>query len=792
MTDTQARLGKQESFGARLRQFRVRAGLTQEVLAERAGVAVATIAALEQGQRRRPYPHTVSALSSALGLRDEDRLGLFALTDSVRDHTPVVEHAERSAAAGIRQAVFQLPVTPTELIGRENDIRAVAQLFNAPASARLVTLIGPGGVGKTRLALAVAEALAGNYRDGVVFVDFSALRDHRLMAPTIANALRVRESGSHGAWEVVVAYLRDRHMLLVLDNLEHILDGAQVIAQLLNESPDLALLATSRIALRVRAETRFAVEPLAQPPAEAPLEVVAAAPAVRLFVERARAIAPGFALDSDNAQAVMAVCRRLESLPLAIELAAARVNVLGVRGLEQRLERPLPLLTAGSADLPARQQTLRNTLAWSYDLLGSGERTLFERLSIFADGWTLAAAEVVCSDDDLPLDEVLGRLQVLVDNSLVRCASASDDEPRFSMLHIVRDYARERAAESGVADALRARHCDWCVAFAEEAALEMTGPRQAYWLDRLDRVVDDFRAALDFITEQQDVETGLRLAGALGRFWATRRYVTEGREWLERFLTSPRTNDPPSMAQARACYAAGVLASIQGDPSQAAARLEESIELYHRVGNRVGVVRALNTRRGVAYDQGHLAFAGALWAQCLVQANAAGDLGEASHALGNLGEAQFHLGDLAAAETAFTEALSLAQRAGRTDLEAMQLGNLGSVARERGDLPSATEFQHRALVVKRSLGARRQIAITLEAIASIAAAEGRGARAARLLGAADTIRELIGTPQPLPERTATEHALAVACTALGETTWRRSFVEGRSLTMEQAIAYALE
>lgn len=779
-----------ETFAARLRYLRVRAGLTQELLAERAGVSVAAIAALEQGLRRRPYSHTLAALSRGLALEPADHKRLFARGSA----SPTKELATSSPGAAGGQPHVRLPTSPTGLIGREGDVATVAELLEAAnPNTRLVTLIGPGGVGKTRLAVAVAAASAANYPDGVVFVDLAPLHDHRLITATIASALSVYETGNQGARELVVGYLRERHVLLVLDNFEHVLGGAQILAELLTECPGIAVLATSRIALRLRAERRFAVEPLGQPPEQsASLEAIAAAPAVRLFVERATAVAPSFALDCGNAAAVAAVCRRLGSMPLAIELAAARVGVLGIVPLLQRLDRPLPLLTSGAPDLPERQRTLRNTLAWSHALLGIQEQVLFRRLSVFAGGWTLSAAEAVCSGADLPMEEILGGLEALLDHSLIRRLDGGEEEPRFGMLAIVREYAAERSVECGEWPRLRTRHRDWCLTLAERAAPELNGPQQASWYERLDRALDNLRVALSWMYEREQIELGLRLAAALGRFWSTRRYVSEGRDWLERFLAPASALGLPASLQAQAAYAVGVLASIQGDWIYAAGQLEESIELYHMAGDAVGAVRALNTRGGVSYDQGHLAFAAALWAQSLAQAHVAGDLGEAAHALGNLGEAYFHMGDLTAAAASHTEALALAQRAGRTDVEAMQRGDLGNVARERGDLLSATALQRQALVLKQGLGARRQIAITLEDLASIAGAEGRGTRAAHLLGAACAIRELIGTPQPVPERTSTERAVAPAQAALGEDVWSAAFSAGRALTVERAIAYGLE
>jgi predicted ATPase/DNA-binding XRE family transcriptional regulator len=792
VTDEARAEGGSATFAGLLRLFRLRAGLTQEGLAEQAGVSQATIASLEQGLRRRPYTHTLRAISRALKLDSQDHAAMLARVSAVHDRLGgrPRQNSTRPALppeSGVHALVLSIPI-----IGREADVAAVSELLFAP-QARLVTLVGPGGVGKTRLALAVGTAVADLFPNGVFFVDLAPLRDHRLIPATILKALDVQAAGGKNVRELLFEHLHERFALLVLDNFEHLLGGAQFLGELLGVCSRVVVLATSRIALRVRAERRFAVEPLAQPAGEQPTFAdIASSPAVRLFVERAQLVAPEFALEPQNARNIAAICRRLDGMPLAIELAAARFGVLGPEFLLRRLDRQLQLLTSGPPDLPDRQRTLSNTLAWSYGLLGPREQMLLRRLSVFAGGWTLSAAETVCSSTDLPPDEVLEPLNGLVDNYLIRRSAKNDNEPRFGMLESVREYVTQKLLESGEYDALRGRHCNWCVALAERAAIELTGRSQATWLDRLDRELDDLRLALAWVYERQQIEQGLRLVGALGRFWFNRRHVAEGREWVERFLAAPSAEAAPAAVQARACYTAGVLASIQADTSQAALRLEQSIELHHTAGDPVGAVRALNTRGGVSYDLGHLAFAAALWEQTLAQARAAGDLGEASHAVGNLGEAHFHMGDVDGAAQRHAEALSLARQAGRTDVEAIQLGDLGNVARAQGDLVRATTLLRQALVLKRQLGARRQIAITLADIASIAGVEGRGARAARLVAAAMAIRELIGTPQPVPERMDMESCIAEVRASMGAEAWSAELLAGRELSMEQAIDYALE
>src|SRR5436190_15690589 len=407
------------AFGAALRSMRLAAGLSQGALAERAGLSEKAVGALERGDRTTPRPATVVLLADAVGASPAERDRLVAAAHAEQP-TEGGRPTDTGAASLARHGLL---VPPTPLLGRQQDIAAVHQLVSPfGGAARLVTLIGPGGVGKTRVALAVALELVDAFADDVWFVDLSPLRGHRLVAASVARALDVRESGGRSAHELLIDALRERQALLVLDNFEHVLDAAPFVADLLSRCPRLTVVVTSRTPLRLRAERRFMVEPLAVPSADGPhtLETVANSPAVQLFVDRAQAIAPDFELTPSNRDALGAICRRLDGLPLAIELAAARVPLLSPDALLRRLERPFPELTAGTRDLPSRQQTLYNTLAWSYELLGPAEQALFRRLAVFAGGWTLEAAEAVCGGTDLPSEAVLDRLRQLVDSSLVQ------------------------------------------------------------------------------------------------------------------------------------------------------------------------------------------------------------------------------------------------------------------------------------------------------------------------------------------------------------------------------------
>jgi predicted ATPase len=505
----------------------------------------------------------------------------------------------------------RLPVPPTPLIGREAEMTAATALLDPARSAvRLLTLTGPGGVGKTRLALAVAAALVGAYPDGVVFVDLAPLRDDRLVPATIAHALELRESGGHSARELLLAVLQERHLLLVLDNFEHLLGAAPLLAELLEGCPKLAVLVTSRTALRLRAEQRCAVPPLPAPAREEVPSVaaIAAAPAVRLFVERAQAIVPDFVLDASNAQAVGAICRQLDGIPLAIELAAARAGLLRPEALLRRLEHRLPLLTGGAADLPQRQQTLRTALAWSHDLLDPAAQLLFRRLAVFAGGWTLEAAEAVCGGGALAAEEVLERLGVLVDNSLVHQTAGASDEQRFGMLETVREFAHKELEAQGEAEDQRRRHTAYFLALAEEAEPQLSGTREHLWLDRLGLELDNLRAALAWARTSGEWAFGLQLALALATFWEERGHVREGRAWLETLVRGRADrDDPPRLAalRARALATMAWLAFLAGDYAGAAPLAERSLALWRTLGGNSAV--ALNTLAYIAGHQGDVA-----------------------------------------------------------------------------------------------------------------------------------------------------------------------------------------
>ncbi len=517
-------------FGERLRQLREAAGLTQEELAERAGLTAKGVGALETGKRRRPYPHTVRALAEALGLSDAERTNL---TDAARGR------AGAPIAAQPPGGMPTLPVLPAPLVGREREIAAVVHLLRR-AEPRLLTLTGPGGVGKTGLAVAAAAAAADGFPDGVAFVPLAPLSDPGLVVPTTLGVLGVRESADRPAQERLRAHLRGKRMLLILDNFEHLMDAASDVADLLASCAGPTFLVTSRAPLRVRGEQEYPVPPLELPDLERVPDVaeVAGASAVQLFVRRAREVSPDFALTQGNATAVAAVCRRLDGLPLAIELAAAWTKLLPPTALLARLDRTLPILTGGPRDLPARQQTMRDAIAWSHDLLSPTEQALFRRLAVFVGGFDLGGAEAVAVVPADPGVGILDGVASLVDKSLLRRQAGSfDDEatgPRFGMLETVREFALERLVTSGEEAAVRDAHAAWCLALVEEGDRELWGPRHALWSDRLAAEYDNVRAVLAWTLERGRVEIGLRLTRALWKFIRSRGHPSEARRWQQR------------------------------------------------------------------------------------------------------------------------------------------------------------------------------------------------------------------------------------------------------------------
>jgi predicted ATPase/class 3 adenylate cyclase len=729
-----------------------------------------------------------------------------------------------------------LPSQPNMLIGRAQEVAAVRERLLCD-HVRLVTLTGPGGIGKTRLGEQVAVVLLDDFADGVFFVNLAPISDPGLVAATIAQALEVRERGDQPLRERLKEYLRDKQLLLLLDNFEQVVDAAPLMGELLAAAPRLKALVTSREPLHLAGEHEYAVPPLRLPDPHRlpPLDRLVQYEAVQLFLARAQAVKAGFAVTNENAPAIAEICYRLDGLPLAIELAAARVKLLPPQALLTRLDQRLKLLTGGARDLPARQQTMRAAIDWSYHLLDAQEQTLFARLGVFVGGCTLEAAEAVCSaDGDLRVDMVDG-IAALLDQSLLQQIAGLDGEPRFTMLETIREYALERLEASGEAATIRQRHAEYFLELAEVAEPQLYGPAQRTWLRRLEAEHDNLRAVLAWsLSARGDVALGLRLAGAIWHFWNMHGYASEGRGWLERALElSKAAVPPPAVAVcAKALDGLGFLTALLGDRTHASLLIEESLALYREIGDRDGMAGELVSLGRMARDQGDYLRAQTLEEEGLAlsmqQETAAGiswalfnlgnvalDQGDTARATGyfqgaldifrqkgnrlmsgwvqiNLGRVACAQGDFVRALPLFEETLALFGELGYRDGVAQVLLDLARVARVLGDETQATQRFAESLALFRETGRLRDTAYCLEGLAGIAATSGQPQRGARLFGAAEALREVVGIPLPPVNRADYERDVAVARADLDETAFAAAWAEGRAMTLEQAMAYALE
>jgi predicted ATPase/class 3 adenylate cyclase/Tfp pilus assembly protein PilF len=724
-----------------------------------------------------------------------------------------------------------LPLQPTPLVGREREVAEVIGRVQSE-EVRLLTLTGPGGTGKTRLALQAAAELLEKFDDGVFFVSLAALTDPELVPSTVAEPLGVTEAAHRPLEEDLKEYLKDKELLLLVDNFEQVLEATSLVDELSASCRGLKVLATSRVPLGLYGEHEYAVPPLSMPNVRhlPNLKALSQYEAVRLFVDQAKAAKADFAVTDENAPAVAEICVRLDGLPLAIELAAARVKVLTPQKMLSRFSNRLKLLTGGARNLPERQRTLRGAIEWSYELLDEGDRELFGRLSVFAGGRTLEAIEAVCdAEDDLPMD-VLDGVESLVDKSLLRQEEGPEGEPRFVMLETIHEFAREKLEESGETKDIKRAHAGYFLALAEEAEPELVGPDQAGWMDRLEAEHDNLRAALSWSLEGEDPELGLGLASALSYFWYMRGYWSEGRGWLEKALAG--NAEAPTEARAKVLRELAYLAIAQGDYARVGTLAEEALSLYRGLGDEKGVAGSLEALGWASMYRGDLERAEALLEQSLAAARESDDARSIALALNALAVLAANLGDFERAEALWEEATESARKLGdhrlvmpgivnmgyaravRGDFDRAEalceealaisrklkdaygnseaLLNLGMVATRRGDHGRAKTLLEEGLVLSRKLGSRDSIAEGLETLAEMAEALGDAPRAAQLWGAADALREAIGSPWRLMERRLHEPYLETARSRMDEADWTKAWEEGRAMTLEDAIAYALE
>lgn len=765
-------------------------------------------------------------LPPGAGLRDLGSIRLRDLASPARIYQLLHADLRRDfpALRSLEATPNNLPQLVTSFVGRERELAQVRDLLG---QSRLVSLVGPGGIGKTRLSLQLAANLLEDFPDGIWFVEFAAIVDAALVPKVVAQVLGLQEDADTPVTQALCAHLASRRTLLVLDNCEHLVRACATLADaLLRSAPDIRILASSREPLNIAGEQAYPMPALEVPGPGSGAGDAARSDAGRLFVERARSRQPAFTLNDRNAHAVSQICARLDGIPLALELAAARVGVLSVETIAERLNDRFHLLTGGSRAALPRQQTLRALIDWSYDLLDATEKTLFARMSVFAGGWTLAAAERVGADDKVASGLVLDLLAALSQKSLV---APIEDQSRFRMLETIREYARDRLRESGEQAAIRARHRDYFVVLAAEAEPHLEGgPRQPEWLAQLELEHDNLRAALARSLEDgDDLESGLRLCGALYRFWAHRGHAREGREWCAAALAQT-VGRPGTTPHLKALHASGTLAWRLGDITAARSQLQEALELSRDLGDHLREGRILNNLGGVAIHQADDQAAQAFLEQAVAIHGAMGNRAMEARALNNMAALAVNRGRFAEADVPLERALALSRELGNPMEEATALSHLGFLAQQRGDFAQAQLLHENALATARAFGVREfeveevrhlgevalalgdrgaarehfrnalatsteignqhEIVLCIEAVTALLVAAARHRQAAQLCGASDALRAIIATPRAFSSQAEHASTLARCREALGEEAASLALADGRTMPGERAVA----
>ena len=814
----QCAMDEPESFGSWVSQRRRALHLTQEAVAEQLYCALGTLRKIETDERR-PSQELAERLAQVLQVPEEQR-SMFvkvARAELALDRLALPpDPATRLKSVNPPQPPTNLRLARSSFVGRDTE-RAQLHALVLRADVGLVTLTGPGGTGKTRLALEVAAGLRDEFVHGVFFVDLAPISNPALVASTIATTLGIKETPGQTISVSLMSYLRERQLLIVLDNFEQIIVGASVVADLLAAVPLLKVLVTSREVLRVYGEHEYPVQPLTLPslarlPSLAQLNQYTA---VQLFIQRAQAVRPEFQVSNENAHAVAEICARLDGLPLALELAAARVRLFAPQALLGRLEQRLKLLTGGAKNLPGRQQTLRGAIEWSHDLLDEGEQQLFRRLAVFSGGRTFESVEAVCNAaGDLQLD-VLDGIESLMSKSLLRQEEGAEGEPRFVMLETIQEYARERLVESGEAEELRHGYAEYFRQVAEAAEAMRWGQQYSAALALVAAEQDNLRAALTWALDRREGETALWLAVALEVFWLACGQLSEGRQWFEAVLavTQPAQAAvpeavPPSAVRAKALRMAAEFARLQGDYGAARLHAEEALVVSRARGDKREIAQSLEAFATISGSEGDVAAfhegyaeAFALHAEAIALQQELGNPLERAGMLNNEGWRAYLDGDDARALVLLEESLALRRHVGDTTWGlAVTLNSLGTVLIAHADYARAGALLTEGLRLAHRDGASSHLMWGLEGLAWLAAPEGmtRGQpvagakRAARLFAAAEALRETSGEVLILADRSVRERYVAFAQAHLDEAAWQAAWTEGQAMSLEQAIAYALE
>jgi len=797
--------GVANSLAELLQAHRSSARISQEALAERAGLSTRTISDIETGFAQTPRLITLVLLSDALGLSEQERTALQA---AGRRRAPQVPAAAHAATI--------VPERLIPLVGRDDDAARLAQLVTA-GEARLVTLVGPAGVGKTSLALRVAHELESAFEDGSAFVELAATREPARVPDALAKAFGVRESGGQSAGDSVIAYLAGRAMLVALDNFEHLSPAAAWIGRLLSACPRISIIVTSRQTLHLRSEILFSVQPLR--PADAR----------QLFVQRARSVKPEFALTTGTSAPIATIVEHLEGLPLAIELAAAQLTLLPAKALAARLERRLPLLGGGPIDAPQRQQTMHGAIAWSYDLLSPSEQALFRQLGIFRGGVLLDAARTVLAQDDAS-QSFLQNIVGLVDKSLISVHEDREGEPRIAILELLREFALERLVEAGELGAARERLARYALQFATAYEADF-GTAQGRALARLEVEHANLLAALEWALEGRDADVGLLLSTTLWRFWWMKARFSEGVGWLRRFLAlaeeAPQALDlamyaktmrgivallsaagdfnaalpecEAAIARLREANEAAGLASLlnslgtiqqfRGEFERAETAHREALDIRRSIGNDAAAAASLSNLASVVYTRGDIDRASTYANESVAIYRRLGNETGLAHALIKIGLVAAHRGELERADAAFEECLRIHRSLGDDHGSFYALTNLGALAHKRGEMARAIALHREALEIGVSSQGKAALAKVLEDIA-VAIGMEDPARAVRILGAAASLRSTIGSPLFPAEQADYDRELERLRAALGAAAFSKQWHNGEFMSIDRAVEEA--